>query len=92
MPAEVDAEWFRAQMWHECYQHGVVVRATRSADVVSVFFYPARVISEQRLLDGLDRLVAAVRRVVNMTDDETPDPRVYGNGSPDLAHATRASD
>lgn len=82
VPAELDAERFRAQLWHECYQHGVVIRATRSAEVVSVFFYPALVISEQRLLEGLGLVVAAIRRVVDVTLSETSD----------LAHAVLASD
>ncbi|GFG52382.1 aspartate aminotransferase family protein [Mycolicibacterium agri] len=88
VPADVDAEWFRAQLWHQCYEHGVVVRVTRSADVVSVFFYPALVIDDQRLRDGLDRIVAAVRTVVAMTlrkssASETSD----ADDSAQLAHA-----
>ncbi|MGI5518040.1 aspartate aminotransferase family protein [Streptomyces sp. CA-106131] len=67
LPDEVDAERFRAQLWHESYEHGVVVRVTRAAQVVSVFFYPALVISDERMQTGLDQLAAAVRRVTAMT-------------------------
>lgn len=91
LPPEVDAERFRAQTWHECYQHGVVVRVTRSGDVVSVFFYPALTISGQRLQDGLDRLLVAMRRVIEITLGATSDPHVDGNGSVPLAHAARTS-
>jgi adenosylmethionine-8-amino-7-oxononanoate aminotransferase len=67
LPADVDAERFRALLWHESYEHGVVVRVTRSAQVVSVFFYPALIITHQRLQEGLGQLAAAVRRVAGIT-------------------------
>ena len=91
LPAEMDPEWFRAQIWHECYQHGVVVRATRSAEVVSVFFYPALVISGPQLQEGTDRLVAAVRRVVAISLDDPSDPSASGTGSARLVHAAPIS-
>ena len=85
--ADVDAERFRAYVWHESYEHGVVVRVTRSAQVVSVFFYPALVITPQRMHDGLRQLAAAVRRVTGMTlDNVTSDLRT--DAAP--AHLTHA--
>ena len=45
----------------------MVVRVTRSAQVVSVFFYPALVITRERMQEGLRQLAAAVRRVTDMT-------------------------
>ena len=59
LPADLDAERFRATVWHESYEHGVAVRGSLdSGQVVSVFFYPALVITAQRLQDGLGRALA----------------------------------
>jgi len=69
LPADVDAERFRAHVWHESYEHGVAVRVTRSAQVVSVFFYPALVITRERMQEGLRLLATAVRHVTGMTLD-----------------------
>jgi putrescine aminotransferase len=67
VPADVDAEWFRALLWHESYEHGVVVRVTRAGQIVSVFFYPPLIITDQAMKEGLDRLGAAVRKVTAQT-------------------------
>lgn len=63
LPENLDAERFRALVWHECYQEGVVVRATRSANVVSVFFYPPLTVGHERLRQGTAHLTAALQRV-----------------------------
>lgn len=63
VPDEIDAEWLRAQLFHESYQRGVAVRVTRAAQVVSVFFYPPLIIGNERLREGLDLLAGAVRAV-----------------------------
>ncbi|MGH3372867.1 MAG: aminotransferase class III-fold pyridoxal phosphate-dependent enzyme, partial [Nocardioidaceae bacterium] len=67
LPDDVDAEHFRAMLWHQSYEHGVVVRVTRAAQVVSVFFYPALVITEPQMNEALDKVAAAVRYVTAMT-------------------------
>ena len=65
----------------------MVVRVTRSAQVVSVFFYPALIITHQRMQEGLRQLAAAVRRVSGITlegeasnlraDEATPAPLAH---------------
>lgn len=60
VPEDIDAEDVRADLWHECYEHGVVVRATRGGQRVSLFFYPPLVIDEYQLRDGLQRVGEAV--------------------------------
>ena len=86
LPADVDAERFRAHVWHESYEHGVAVRVTRSAQVVSVFFYPALAITRERMQEGLRQLATAVRRVTGMTlDNVTSDLRT--DAAAELTHA-----
>ena len=67
LPDDVDAERFRALLWNECYEEGVIVRVTRSAQVVSLFFYPPLIITDQRMREGLGQVAAAVRQVTAMT-------------------------
>ncbi|SCL26907.1 putrescine aminotransferase [Micromonospora rhizosphaerae] len=91
LPDDVDAERFRALLWHESYEQGVVVRVTRAAQIVSVFFYPPLVITSDRLQEGLDHLAAAVRRVTTTTlmDDGRVEvgPSAEIQASAELAHA-----
>jgi hypothetical protein len=35
------------------YENGVIARCSRAGDVVSVVFYPALVVEEQDLVDGV---------------------------------------
>lgn len=92
LPDDVDAETFRARMWHESYEQGVVVRVTRAAQLVSVFFYPPLVITDEAMQAGLDRLAAAVRLVTAQTaaDRETaePSPTEQTRVRADFAHAS----
>lgn len=80
---DVDAERFRAMLWHQSYEHGVVVRVTRAAQVVSVFFYPALVITEPKMNEALDKLAAAVRYVTALT--LAPKGSLTSDKEPELA-------
>ena len=58
VPATIDAEAVRMDLWNECYEQGVVLRVTRGAQTVSLLFYPPLSISESELavaLSGIER-------------------------------------
>ncbi|RAJ69627.1 adenosylmethionine-8-amino-7-oxononanoate aminotransferase [Streptomyces sp. Amel2xB2] len=77
LPEDADAERFRSLLWHESYEHGVVLRVTRGGQTVSVFFYPPLTITGDAMHSGLGRLAAAVRQVVRATaegSERTPQP------------------
>lgn len=67
LPSSVDAERFRARLWHHSYEQGALVRVTRSAQVVSVFFYPPLTVSADRLGRGLADLRVAAQEVAALT-------------------------
>lgn len=71
LPTEIDAENVRADLWHQCYEHGVVVRATRAGQRVSLFFYPPLVIDDAQLRDGLQRVGHAVQAIAEQIDHGT---------------------
>jgi adenosylmethionine-8-amino-7-oxononanoate aminotransferase len=80
LPADLDAERLRATVWHESYEHGVAVRVTRAGQVVSVFFYPALVITPQRLQDGLRALATAVQRAADIALGHAPSHLIHAGG------------
>jgi putrescine aminotransferase len=63
VPPGLDAEEVRARIWHSCYEAGVVVRATRAAQIVTLLFYPPLTITQTELSAGLDGVARAMDEV-----------------------------